>query len=313
MKKTPAALAPLSLKKLAEFGETAASAIIKKARENCRLHHAYLFTGSASAAKAELARSAAAYFNCQNPTSSGDFCGECLNCQNLAKGVSPLYLEIKNEPSKKSISIVQIRELKRMVYFSPLGDEKRVVVINRAEDLEEPAQNSFLKILEEPSPGTIFILINDNPYLLRETIISRCQKINFNAENLFKKSKIDQNFPSEAEFKDILSDDSRGLLKKIRAVFFGFQKEPLTILLDVAYELSDGRKFGREKLGELLNDLIFMLREKLKYFFQNQQFSSAETLKKRIKMLSQALADLESNANILLTLDFLVLKTGGWL
>ena len=45
--------------------------------------------------------------------------------------------------------------------------------------MNEPAQNSLLKNLEEPQPGFVFILTTPEPSQLRETIRSRCWPIEF--------------------------------------------------------------------------------------------------------------------------------------
>ena len=53
----------------------------------------------------------------------------------------------------------------------------RVVFIDYAERMAPAAQNAFLKLLEEPSQGTHFVLLTHQPELLLPTITSRAQRV----------------------------------------------------------------------------------------------------------------------------------------
>ncbi len=79
--------------------------------------------------------------------------------------------EIKPEEGKNTIGIETIRELKHTIKL--LSNDKRVVLIVNAEKLTVEAQNSLLKILEEPPQNTIFLLSAANKDALLDTIISR--------------------------------------------------------------------------------------------------------------------------------------------
>lgn len=77
-----------------------------------------------------------------------------------------------------SISIDQIREVGRKVSLKPYTLPAKIVIIFEAEKLTIPAQNAFLKTLEEPPDNTIFILGTTKLDSLLPTIVSRCQIIN---------------------------------------------------------------------------------------------------------------------------------------
>ncbi len=86
----------------------------------------------------------------------------------------------------KSIDINQIRELILKLNKSSLNDKKRFILIDNIEFLNINSVNALLKVLEEPSSNTYFILINNNKRVL-PTLLSRC--INFkitlsNKENI---------------------------------------------------------------------------------------------------------------------------------
>ena len=65
------------------------------------------------------------------------------------------------------------------ISLSPYLSDKRVVIINDAQYLNDAAANSLLKTLEEPVGDVFFILLTANKEMLLPTILSRCMKIYF--------------------------------------------------------------------------------------------------------------------------------------
>ncbi len=78
-----------------------------------------------------------------------------------------------------SISIDEMRELKRFLSFRPYANPYKIVVIDNAHLMQGAAQNSILKLLEEPSEHSLIILITHDPNNLFSVIRSRCQHIGF--------------------------------------------------------------------------------------------------------------------------------------
>jgi DNA polymerase-3 subunit delta' len=77
------------------------------------------------------------------------------------------------------IKISSIRDIKKFLSFNYEDIKYRVILISQAHLMNEESQNALLKNLEEPPEGVIFILSTHSPEKLRETIRSRCWKINF--------------------------------------------------------------------------------------------------------------------------------------
>ncbi|OGL25318.1 hypothetical protein A3A68_00510 [Candidatus Saccharibacteria bacterium RIFCSPLOWO2_01_FULL_48_13] len=91
---------------------------------------------------------------------------------------SSSFLAIAPLNKSKEISIDSIRELKRTLSLkAPSNRPKRVVVISSAHTMSHEAQNSALKILEEPPNDTYFILSASAANNLLPTIVSRCWQI----------------------------------------------------------------------------------------------------------------------------------------
>lgn len=81
----------------------------------------------------------------------------------------------KVDIEKGTITIDSIRRLYSLTKtIEPNG---RVIVIDYAERMAKPAQNAFLKLLEEPGEGTHFVLLTHQPGLLLPTILSRVQRL----------------------------------------------------------------------------------------------------------------------------------------
>ena len=90
---------------------------------------------------------------------------------------------IKPEKAGSAIKIDQIRELQQTAFLSPQRSSYKIIIIQSAERLNTAASNALLKILEEPSEHTHFILIAEQIASVLPTILSRCQKLHFSSAN----------------------------------------------------------------------------------------------------------------------------------
>lgn len=81
----------------------------------------------------------------------------------------------KIDLEKGAITVERIRELYNTT--KTIDKKGRIIVIDYAERMGLPAQNAFLKLLEEPTEGTVFVLLSHKPEVLLPTIRSRTQEI----------------------------------------------------------------------------------------------------------------------------------------
>jgi DNA polymerase-3 subunit delta' len=120
--------------------------------------------------------------NCSKAAVSGDFeldaCGSCPTCRRIARNVHPDVIVI--EPGESgSIKVEQVREAIDRTAFRPFEGRRRVVIVDQADAMAGAAQNALLKTLEEPPPGSIFILVSAIPDALLPTVRSRCPQLRF--------------------------------------------------------------------------------------------------------------------------------------
>jgi DNA polymerase-3 subunit delta' len=106
-----------------------------------------------------------------------DACGRCASCDRIARGIHPDVLW--SAPSPRFIDIGTIRQLSKAVGYAPHEGRRRVVVIDDAQAMKPPAQNAFLKTLEEPPASSLIILVTPTPGSLLATVRSRCQSLRF--------------------------------------------------------------------------------------------------------------------------------------
>ena len=88
------------------------------------------------------------------------------------------YNSNKNSQNKALIRIDQIRGIRKFISRKAIESNKKFVLIQNADLLNEAAANCLLKTLEEPTNG-VFILTTSKIHLLLDTITSRCHKIRF--------------------------------------------------------------------------------------------------------------------------------------
>jgi DNA polymerase III subunit delta' len=146
-----------------------------------RMHHAWLLTGKAGLGKAAFAAAAA-----HKLVGGGPAPPNHPDILSVTYGPKDRTEEAKRADGKpfeaaRSIRISQIREVQRRLTTRPTLADRRVVIIDPADDLEPPAANALLKSLEEPPAGTYFLLVSHSPSRLLPTIRSRCRALRFPA------------------------------------------------------------------------------------------------------------------------------------
>lgn len=178
------------------IGQEKAVALLESSLKKGRLSHAYLFLGPEGVGKKALALELAKAVNCLQ---SEPPCGQCNSCRRISSGHHAdvisynLISQGEDQPAadaeggRRVIGVDNIRELQEMAHLSPFEGKKKVFIIEEADRLSDEASNRLLKILEEPPPAVLIILLAQairTPHGqqaarggLLPTIVSRCQVI----------------------------------------------------------------------------------------------------------------------------------------
>ena len=143
------------------------------------LPHALLLSGPAGLGKNGFSDALADSLLCEARRDDGTACGECRGCKLMAAGSHPDFRRVAPEEAGKQIRIDPIRELSAYLTLSSQYAGFKVAIITPAERMNVNAANSLLKTLEEPTSGSVLILVAERPVLLPATVRSRCQTVLF--------------------------------------------------------------------------------------------------------------------------------------
>lgn len=181
-----------------------------------RIPHAQLLYGPAGVGKLQLAIAYAQYLACEN-RSDTDSCGVCPSCKRYEQLQHPdlhfAFPIFKEKPNRDSVCndfIDKFREIvllkryfsqtewyeyiglttKQGVIYEAESSEiirklslksfyngYKVMIIWLPEKMNTVCANKLLKILEEPAPQTLFLLVSEEPEALLTTILSRVQQM----------------------------------------------------------------------------------------------------------------------------------------
>jgi DNA polymerase III subunit delta' len=155
-----------------------------------KLHHAWLLAGSRGVGKASFAHAAARRLLAEAAGPSFDSPGlETPDNHPIVRlieaGSHPDMRRLERLVNEKTgnlarnISVAQVRELGEFLGLTAALSDWRVVVIDTVDELEPAAANALLKILEEPPPNSIFLLVSHAPGRLLPTVRSRCRRLDF--------------------------------------------------------------------------------------------------------------------------------------
>jgi DNA polymerase-3 subunit gamma/tau len=158
-------------------GQSAIADTLSNAIDRQRIAPAYLFSGPRGTGKTSSARILAKSLNCirsNQPTPQP--CGQCEVCRAISNNSALDVIEID---AASNTGVDNIREIIERSSFAPVQCRYKLYVIDEAHMLSTAAFNALLKTLEEPPPRVLFVLATTDPQRVLPTIISRCQRFDF--------------------------------------------------------------------------------------------------------------------------------------
>lgn len=217
--------------------------------------HAYLLSGPDFIGKSRLATAFAAALLCPNSPESGESCGACSTCRRISKGVHPdvshfdLAYQAAQDDSKSknlTLNISTVRDIGRLVSLRPVEARWRVVVVDDVETMQEPAQEAFLKTLEEPPSYVVILMLCADAELLLPTLLSRCAVVPMvpPVDGTVREALMDAG--ADAERADRIAVASRGRVGlALRALDDDALTEALSENVTAAQSWVTGDEYGR--------------------------------------------------------------------
>ncbi len=269
---------------------------LKKAFEKDKLPHALLFSGPSGVGKFQFAL---------------EFCKFIL-------GSIPHPDALFIKPVEGVITIEQIREIKWHMALRPFGADWKITVLEKAHLMALPAQNAFLKTLEEPHLKRLFILISEHPFWLLPTVLSRVQRVVFRPlpKDVLEKFLLEQGASEkESQFIVQFSKGLAGLAFELLR-----DKEKLTRLKqelnlirqlsksDLAEKFAYAKKLAEKSNSEIIETLHIWLFYFHNLFLKEQRISALTSLQSILENLEKTQNLIKfTNVNQRLALETLLL------
>ena len=260
------------------------------------ISHFYLISGPRGSGKRTLAKLLASAILGQG---SSKPCGTCEPCRKIENGNHPDFITVE-DPEHKNVAVKIVRQIREDVFIRPNESNYKIYLF--PQDLGIEGQNALLKILEEPPPHGVFILLTDNPEKLLTTVRSRCTELKLQGlpeKVLHRQLRMD--FPQAAEEDLALAmDRSGGFLGQAKEILKeGGAIAPQTEQFVRAFSQRDAlamtqlmvplEKWKRDALIELLESWLELLEQAL----------ACRTGGARAGNLARSLADSRGGAELL--------------
>jgi len=222
-----------------------------------RVGQGYIFTGPRGVGKTTTARILAKGLNCKD-SKNGNPCNKCTICNEITEYRNLDVLEIDGASNR---GIEEIRNLRELIKFAPMNSSYKIFIIDEVHMLTNQAFNALLRTLEEPPSHGKFIMCTTDIHKVPDTIISRCQRFDFNriSINDIKESinsiLLKEKFESDVESVDAIATKSEGSMRDALSI------------LDQVIAFSDSKinfKDVQNILGLVSSEIYFRLTDSIK-------------------------------------------------
>jgi len=277
--------------------------------ESGNLAHSYLLCGPSHVGKYTVAKKLAYILQCPN-----NFCGNCPTCTQIRKGSHIDVMEFPN--NHESLKIEQVREIIGRAMMSSQSKYK-IIILQTIDRMTPEAANCFLKTLEEPPEGTVFIMTTSHIREILPTIVSRSRTVRFHSFSVEYLVKILREKHPDIEDEVIENVAKLALGKTGKALDLMEQPDELVYNLklykDVLYLLATDNIVERfkyveelleddKKLRDFLNVMLHVLRSKML-----EDRGQSGKVNRLISNVENAKKFLRQNVNARLVLENLML------
>lgn len=283
--------------------------LLKNTIKKNRCSHAYIIETNGTLDALDFSISFSKYLFCPYNYTNKNVCGDCNICHQIEIGS---YFELKIiNPEGLWIKKEQIKDLEEEFKKKSLLGNKKIYIINHADQMNVAASNTLLKFLEEPEENIIAILIVDNIYNLLPTIISRCQIIPLKSNQILENSVLGNISQEEmglkidccVKFVSYLEKYKAETICKINSLWMKNFKDKenliqgLTIMIDFYKAILDYKLSITNENFKSYSDLINLI----------EKNNTINNICDKIDIIFKAREKVKFNANAALLMDKLII------
>ena len=153
--------------------------LVESAHRRERLAHAWMLSGPPGCGKESLAARIVGLVSGAATGGGMDLWGEPVveKDKSLEEWEGERVRVLRPQMKSRRIGIEMVRGLEHMLHMACAPGDWKVGVVVEAERMNEPAENAFLKTLEEPPAQTLILLLTESPESMLPTIRSRCVRL----------------------------------------------------------------------------------------------------------------------------------------
>jgi len=214
-----------------------------------RLSHAFLLFGEKGLGKKTLARYISAQILCQSVEIVP--CGKCKDCTMIAHDTHPDVIWITHTSDNKAFSVKNLREICLDAYIKPNQGEHKIYIFADCDLMSVPAQNTLLKLIEEPPVHAHFIFTATSKTNFLPTILSRVISLGAREVSIedCKKALFEKGFSDENKIEQAISAFGGNI-----GMCLAFMRDgELPTAVEIAKNITD--KLGMSSEYQLLNAL----------------------------------------------------------
>ena len=274
---------------------------LKTAIKEGKLSHSYIFSGIEDLSfPLEIAK----MILCKQEHTG---CGSCSSCLKINSGNHPDLMII--EPDGASIKNAQVEEFQSFIYIRPFESHKKIIIFKDLDLMTARAQNRILKTLEEPPEYGMMLFMTSNIEAILETVVSRCQIIQFYHE-LYDKGELIEAELLERAIEFIKSLEFNDINRMIDfGVYAKEDKQKFLIVLNrIGLIARDLMIYSETSNLQLINPENFTILDYRDQLHRMTSSISTERLVELIFNIEDLENKLKNNMNFELTMDQFLFK-----
>ena len=305
-----------------------AYSLLSNSIKNNKLSHAYLIDGNNNEYAFDFVMSFVKMIACDYNYSNFDNCKNCNKCSRIELGN---YTEVKIvETDSLVIKKEQLLELQSDFSKTSIEGSKRIYVIKDCDKMNKQASNCLLKFLEEPEDNIVAVLFTNHLNNILNTIISRCQVVKLNKENIKLYESTIKNIASiscdtRKEIEEFISNDENyKIINDILRFIDYYEEFNLDIMLYLKKMWYNNFPTRENSIFAILL-MVYFYYDVLKYKFGMSEFFFYDNLDiiskisncndenniiKKIDVCIQSYESLKFNVNVNLLIDDMIIKLG---